>query len=148
MSGYHRNPDWSPRLQVPRRFFLSLPLSFPPFLSFLLSVSFLSGRNAASPLICSRNKDGEFQRESSSSADARCPTSVLPLCSLVPCNHPSLLIFFPSYSLSPHPKTLSRLILVCLSVLAPELLSPPLYSPVLHLSPLGLSPVSYGKAAV
>lgn len=126
----------------------SFSLSFPPSLSSLLSVSFLSGRNAASPLICSRNKDGEFQRESSSSADARCPTSVLPLCSLVPCNHPSLLIFFLSHSLSPHPKTLSRLILVCLSVLTCELLSPPLYSPVLHLSPLGLSPVSYGKAAV
>ncbi len=75
---------------------LSLLLSFLLYLthtlplSFLLSVSPFSGSNAPSPLICSRNEDGEFQRESFSSADARCPTPALPQCSLVPSLLPSL----------------------------------------------------------
>lgn len=97
-------------------YFLSLSLSFLPSLSYSHSSSLfpsfcllLSGRSAPSPLICSRNEDGEFQRESSSCADARCPTPALPQCSLVP----SLLSLPISFSVSlpfplPHKLSFSR----------------------------------------
>lgn len=100
---------------------LSILLSLP--LSFLLSTFLLSSRNASSPLICSRNEDEEFQRESSSSADAHRPTPALPHCSLVPYPLPSLSLFL-SYFLLPYSK-LAFLILVCLSVLSVSVLPPP-----------------------
>lgn len=84
----------------------SLYASFPLYLTSARPLSFfrsLSCRNAPSPLICGRNEDGEFQRESSSSAEARCPTLALLQCSPFPL---PLLTSFLSFHLVPYPETL------------------------------------------
>lgn len=127
-----------------------LLLHLYPFhtLFFLVSLSLLLHRNAPSPLIYGRNEDGEFQRESSPSADAHCPTPALPQCSLVPSL--LLLVFWlipiyltPNSFFSPLSLPVS---LIC------KLPSPSLqYVSILPSSinpSCSRSPASHGKAAV
>lgn len=94
---------------------------FDCFFSLYLILALLL-RQKCSTLICSRNEDGEFQREFSSSADACRPTPELPRCSLVLSLLLSLSLFL-SYALLPYRK-LSFLILVCLSLLSVSSLPP------------------------